>query len=171
MSYSAWLEWRHQQGLLLSNARVEYLARNGLLNREACAGFGLGGGASFGGQGTRGVQYQKTAEQDPSTGSGPKTTIYYTSLCAMPAYSGKSHEELRWEDYQVPTSALLSSVLGASLSLICIWTGCMYRADTTWWHAGWVQGKHRHRVPRRGLWANLGRPVWAAAGQRALRPG
>ena len=65
------------------------------------AGFGLGGGSSFGGQGTRGVPFQKQAEADTSATGGAKTTVYYNSISAMPAYNSKSHEELRWEDYQV----------------------------------------------------------------------
>ena len=28
------------------------------------------------------------------------TNTIYNSICAIQAYSGKSHEELRWEDYQ-----------------------------------------------------------------------
>lgn len=72
------------------------------MNRNEChAGFGLGAGSSFGGQGTRGVAFQKQAEADSSTTGGAKTTVYYNSISAMPAYNSKSHEELRWEDYQV----------------------------------------------------------------------
>ena len=73
------------------------------------AGFGLTGGSSFGGQGTRGVPFQKQAEADSSATGGQKTTVYYNSISAMPAYSSKSHEELRWEDYQVYLSAKLPS--------------------------------------------------------------
>lgn len=64
------------------------------------AGFG-GAGAGFGGQGTRGVPWQKTQELDSSTTGGAKTTVFYNAITAMPQYAGKSVEELRWEDYQV----------------------------------------------------------------------
>ena len=30
----------------------------------------------------------------------PQVTTQYNSISAMQAYSSKSHEELRWEDYQ-----------------------------------------------------------------------
>lgn len=47
------------------------------------------------------MPFQKQAEADSSATGGAKTTVYYNSISAMPAYNSKSHEELRWEDYQV----------------------------------------------------------------------
>jgi hypothetical protein len=47
------------------------------------------------------VPYQKTQEIDSSTSGGAKQTIYFNSISAMPQYTGKSPEELRWEDYKV----------------------------------------------------------------------
>lgn len=35
-----------------------------------------------------------------TTSGGAKTTVYFNSISAMPAYQGKSVEELRFEDYQ-----------------------------------------------------------------------
>ncbi|WOL15771.1 nuclear pore complex protein [Canna indica] len=60
-------------------------------------GFGQSG---FGGQpgGTRVVAYSPTPEVDGGTGSQPAGKL--ESISAMPAYKEKSHEELRWEDYQ-----------------------------------------------------------------------
>lgn len=73
------------------------------------AGFGLGGGSSFGGQGTRGVPFQKQQEQDSSGATGgAKQTVYYNSISAMPQYNSKSHEELRWEDCQVNVQPVTS---------------------------------------------------------------
>ncbi|XP_031376199.1 nuclear pore complex protein NUP98A-like isoform X1 [Punica granatum] len=62
------------------------------------AGFGQPG---FGGQqhrGSRVVAYAVTLEQDD--GSGTQPAGKFKSISAMPAYFDKSHEELRWEDYQ-----------------------------------------------------------------------
>ncbi|KAG5563624.1 hypothetical protein RHGRI_006164 [Rhododendron griersonianum] len=62
------------------------------------AGFGQAG---FGGQrgGTRVAAYTPTAELDSGTGSQPAGKL--ESISAMPVYKDKSHEELRWEDYQL----------------------------------------------------------------------
>ncbi|XP_058202494.1 nuclear pore complex protein NUP98A isoform X2 [Rhododendron vialii] len=62
------------------------------------AGFGQAG---FGGQrgGTRVAAYAPTAELDSGTGSQPAGKL--ESISAMPVYKDKSHEELRWEDYQL----------------------------------------------------------------------
>ncbi|XP_028805918.1 nuclear pore complex protein NUP98A [Neltuma alba] len=55
--------------------------------------------SGFGGQrsGSRVVNYAPTAEADGGT-SGQ--TAKLESISAMPVYKDKSHEELRWEDYQ-----------------------------------------------------------------------
>ncbi|KAF7151198.1 hypothetical protein RHSIM_Rhsim02G0255400 [Rhododendron simsii] len=62
------------------------------------SGFGQAG---FGGQrgGTRVAAYTPTAELDSGTGSQPAGKL--ESISAMPVYKDKSHEELRWEDYQL----------------------------------------------------------------------
>ncbi|XP_057423007.1 nuclear pore complex protein NUP98A isoform X2 [Lotus japonicus] len=60
-------------------------------------GFGQSG---FGGQrgGSRVASYSATTEADSGT-SGQ--TAKLESISAMPVYKDKSHEELRWEDYQL----------------------------------------------------------------------
>ncbi|KAG5223103.1 nuclear pore complex protein [Salix suchowensis] len=52
----------------------------------------------FGGQrpGTRAAPYAETAEAEGGAQAGK-----LVSISAMPAYKDKSHEELRWEDYQL----------------------------------------------------------------------
>ncbi|GAX81271.1 hypothetical protein CEUSTIGMA_g8703.t1 [Chlamydomonas eustigma] len=64
---------------------------------------GLFGSGAFGVQpaasGTRGVAYQKTSERETSA-QGASTVSNFITITAMPAYQGKSQEELRWEDYQ-----------------------------------------------------------------------
>lgn len=57
------------------------------------------GPSSFGGQrgGSRVASYTPTTEADGGT-SGQ--TAKLESISAMPIYKDKSHEELRWEDYQ-----------------------------------------------------------------------
>ncbi|KAF6163465.1 hypothetical protein GIB67_029314 [Kingdonia uniflora] len=54
----------------------------------------------FGGQrvGSRVAPYTSTAEVDGTTGAQGSGKL--ESISAMPAYKDKSHEELRWEDYQ-----------------------------------------------------------------------
>ncbi|KAK1419197.1 hypothetical protein QVD17_28359 [Tagetes erecta] len=56
---------------------------------------------SFGSQrgGTRVTAYTQTLEAD--SGSGTQAAGKLESISAMPAYKEKSHEELRWEDYQL----------------------------------------------------------------------
>lgn len=58
------------------------------------------GQSPVGGQrgGTRVAAYQATTDADNSTGSQPAKL---ESISAMPVYKDKSHEELRWEDYQL----------------------------------------------------------------------
>jgi hypothetical protein len=52
----------------------------------------------FGGHrpGTRAAPYAETAEAEGGAQAGK-----LVSISAMPAYKDKSHEELRWEDYQL----------------------------------------------------------------------
>nr|XP_029118070.1 nuclear pore complex protein NUP98A isoform X2 [Elaeis guineensis] len=59
------------------------------------------GQAAFGGQrgGTRLVAYSPTPETDGT--SGTQAAGKLESVSAMPAYKEKSHDELRWEDYQL----------------------------------------------------------------------
>ncbi|KAL1222783.1 Nuclear pore complex protein NUP98A [Cardamine amara subsp. amara] len=61
------------------------------------SGFGQ---SPFGGQqgGSRVVLYAPTIEAE--TGSATQPAGKLESISAMPAYKDKSHEELRWEDYQ-----------------------------------------------------------------------
>uniref|UniRef100_A0A5B7B6E7 Nucleoporin autopeptidase n=1 Tax=Davidia involucrata TaxID=16924 RepID=A0A5B7B6E7_DAVIN len=61
------------------------------------SGFGQ---SAFGGQrgGSRVAPYTPTPEVD---GSGTQPTGKLESISAMPVYKDKSHEELRWEDYQL----------------------------------------------------------------------
>jgi nuclear pore complex protein Nup98-Nup96 len=58
------------------------------------------GQASFGNQsgGTRVQPYAQTPDADSATSGQPAAKL--NSISAMPAYKDKSHEELRWEDYQ-----------------------------------------------------------------------
>ncbi|XP_010529663.1 PREDICTED: nuclear pore complex protein NUP98A isoform X2 [Tarenaya hassleriana] len=58
------------------------------------------GQTAFGGQqgGSRVAPYTPTTEAE--TGSGTQPAGKLESICAMPVYREKSHEELRWEDYQ-----------------------------------------------------------------------
>ena len=48
--------------------------------------------------GTRNLPYQTTSLTDVSK---PNERQNFKTICAMPQYSSKSVEELRWEDYQV----------------------------------------------------------------------
>ncbi|KAK4360804.1 hypothetical protein RND71_019756 [Anisodus tanguticus] len=59
------------------------------------------GQSAVGGQrgGTRVAAYQATPEAD--SGSGTQAGGKIESISAMPVYKDKSHEELRWEDYQL----------------------------------------------------------------------
>lgn len=61
--------------------------------------FGL---SAIGGQrgGTRVAAYQATPEAADAT-SGTQSSGKLESISAMPVYKDKSHEELRWEDYQL----------------------------------------------------------------------
>ncbi|TYK01639.1 nuclear pore complex protein NUP98A-like [Cucumis melo var. makuwa] len=63
------------------------------------SGFGQAG---FGGQrgGSRVTPYAPTPEPDPGSGS-TQAAGKLESISAMPVYKDKSHEELRWEDYQL----------------------------------------------------------------------
>ena len=93
------------------------------------AGFGLGGGSSFGGQGTRGVPFQKQQEQDSSGATGgAKQTVYYNSISAMPQYNSKSHEELRWEDYQVYVQPVTSPSHFICVSFLSLGDLCILRS-------------------------------------------
>lgn len=59
------------------------------------------GQSAFGGQqrgGSRITPYAVTVEPDAS-GTQPAGKLL--SISAMPAYLSKTHEELRWEDYQL----------------------------------------------------------------------
>uniref|UniRef100_A0ACD5VSI5 Uncharacterized protein n=1 Tax=Avena sativa TaxID=4498 RepID=A0ACD5VSI5_AVESA len=58
------------------------------------------GQATFGNQagGTRIQPYVQTPDADSATSGQPAAKL--NSISAMPAYKDKSHEELRWEDYQ-----------------------------------------------------------------------
>ncbi|RWW30177.1 hypothetical protein GW17_00005250, partial [Ensete ventricosum] len=58
------------------------------------------GQSAFGVQpgGTRVAAYSPTPDVDGGTGSQPAGKL--ESISAMPTYKDKSHEELRWEDYQ-----------------------------------------------------------------------
>lgn len=50
--------------------------------------------------GSRVAPYQKHQDKDTSSSSSSTpTTVYYSSITAMPQYQTKSVEELRWEDY------------------------------------------------------------------------
>ena len=49
--------------------------------------------------GTRQTPWRKTSSGETSNGKSDGS--YFFSISAMPEYSGKSFEELRWEDYQV----------------------------------------------------------------------
>lgn len=62
------------------------------------SGFGQ---TAFGGQrgGSRVSPYSPTPETDGATGTQPAGKL--ESISAMPVYKDKSHEELRWEDYQL----------------------------------------------------------------------
>ena len=63
---------------------------------------GMGAGAAAP-PGTRGVPYCPTLQQDgagSSTSGAPAPNVAFNVITAMPAYAGKSVEELRWEDYQ-----------------------------------------------------------------------
>uniref|UniRef100_A0A6N2N6Z6 Uncharacterized protein n=1 Tax=Salix viminalis TaxID=40686 RepID=A0A6N2N6Z6_SALVM len=75
-----------------------------LLPLPTTSAFGNTGFAQpgFGGQrpGTRAAPYAETAEAEGGAQAGK-----LVSISAMPAYKDKSHEELRWEDYQLGDKA------------------------------------------------------------------
>ena len=120
------------------------------------------------------MPFQKQAEADSSTTGGAKTTVYYNSISAMPQYNMKSHEELRWEDYQVqPCSASLCAYISSSCDHLCSMSIALRKGvqSSISWLAGWVQGQYRRRVLRWIFWADLRRPLWAGTGQCALWAG
>nr|GEX79410.1 nuclear pore complex protein NUP98A-like isoform X1 [Tanacetum cinerariifolium] len=53
--------------------------------------------------GSRTTPYAQTPDADGGTGIQPAGKL--ESISAMPAYKEKSHEELRWEDYQAGDKA------------------------------------------------------------------
>ncbi|MBA0689833.1 hypothetical protein Goari_007542, partial [Gossypium aridum] len=59
------------------------------------------GQSTFGAQrgGSRVVSYTPTIDADGSIGTQPAEKL--ESISALPVYKDKSHEELRWEDYQL----------------------------------------------------------------------
>ncbi|KAK9275408.1 hypothetical protein L1049_022672 [Liquidambar formosana] len=61
------------------------------------------GQSTFGGQrgGSRVAPYTPTTEIDGGTSAGTQPAGKLESISAMPVYKDKSHEELRWEDYQL----------------------------------------------------------------------
>jgi hypothetical protein len=63
------------------------------------SGFGAQGG------GSRLIPFTSTPEEGASSMVGQ--TAKLESISAMPAYKDKSHEELRWEDYQRGDKGLL----------------------------------------------------------------
>ena len=50
-----------------------------------------------------------TGTSDTEGGSGTNAMAKLESISAMPAYKEKSHEELRWEDYQLGDKGMVSS--------------------------------------------------------------
>ncbi len=82
------------------------------LGTSATTTFGSGFGVSaFGGQqrvGSRAAPYAVTP--DPDTGTGGQVGKFM-SISAMPAYKNKSHEELRWEDYQAGDKGILACLV------------------------------------------------------------
>ena len=100
--------------------------------------------------------------------------MYYNSISAMPQYNMKSHEELRWEDYQVqPRTVPLSTYIISSCVHLCSMSFVLRKGvqSSISWLAGWVQGQHRRTGLRWSFWADLRRPLWAGTGQRALWAG
>lgn len=68
------------------------------------------GQSNFGGQqrgGSRVAPYTPTTEAD--SGTGTQAAGKLESISAMPVYKDKSHEELRWEDYQLGDKGYLPS--------------------------------------------------------------
>jgi hypothetical protein len=63
------------------------------------SGFGAQGG------GSRLTPFTSSPEEGASSARGQTTKL--ESISAMPAYKDKSHEELRWEDYQHGDKGLL----------------------------------------------------------------
>lgn len=61
-------------------------------------GFGQQTGFGAQGGGSRLTPFTSTPEEGASSTAGQ--TAKLESISAMPAYKDKSHEELRWEDYQ-----------------------------------------------------------------------
>ena len=72
-------------------------------NQSSASAFGSTsfGQSPFGGQrgGSRVAPYTPTTEADSGSGTQPAAKL--ESISAMPVYKDKSHEELRWEDYQL----------------------------------------------------------------------
>lgn len=52
------------------------------------------------GRGTRVAPFRPEAVKTAGTATTAESTQQFRSICAMPQYAGKSHEELRFEDYQ-----------------------------------------------------------------------
>ncbi|XP_022157427.1 nuclear pore complex protein NUP98A-like isoform X2 [Momordica charantia] len=79
-------------------------AQSSPFGAQSTSAFGTSGfgQAGFGGQrgGSRAAAYAPTTEPDPGSGS-TQAAGKLESISAMPVYKDKSHEELRWEDYQL----------------------------------------------------------------------
>jgi len=76
------------------------------------------GQSGFGGQqrgGSRVASYTATTEADSGT-SGQ--TAKLESISAMPVYKDKSHEELRWEDYQLGDKGIFLTIINICIILL-----------------------------------------------------
>ena len=82
----------------MSMCSFEFLTGAQSTSAFGTSGFGQAG---FGGQrgGSRVAAYTPTTEPDAGSGSS-QAAGKLESISAMPVYKDKSHEELRWEDYQ-----------------------------------------------------------------------
>jgi nuclear pore complex protein Nup98-Nup96 len=82
--------------------------------------FGSSSGFGAQGGGSRLTPFTSTPEEGASSTAGQ--TAKLESISAMPAYKDKSHEELRWEDYQRGDKGrlvFLSRSCSFSLYFIC----------------------------------------------------
>jgi len=130
----------HQFVCFLSSFRLTNTVSFWLSGSQTAPSFGQ---AQFGNQagGTRIKPYAQTPDAD-STTSGTQPAGKLDSISAMPEYKDKSHEELRWEDYQRGdkgeanhfwiqylvwfTNPLLNHMFNSMYSfimLIFVWTG------------------------------------------------
>ena len=70
-------------------------------------------------RGSRLAAYTATSEEEDG-GSGNQPTAKLQSITAMPLNKDKSHEELRWDDYQLGDKGMHCCVIACGFFCFCL---------------------------------------------------